>query len=195
MLSNSNLQLLDPGMSPMGDLVMQKSRGRQGFTLPEVLVTLAIVATLAAVLLPALNSQLSKGDAGRAASDLVSLQTAIGAFASDVRRYPGDMAQLNDTAAFTTDINGASLANLKTKWKGPYLTKTLVSGNMPTAFGATILGDFDPLTSYLVIELTNITQTDFNKVDQIIDETVSATSGQLRWVTGDTARFYATPLQ
>jgi prepilin-type N-terminal cleavage/methylation domain-containing protein len=179
----------------MGDLVMKKSRGRKGFTLPEVLVTLAIVATLAAVLLPALNSQLSKGDAGRAASDLVSLQTAIGVFASDVRRYPGDMAQLNDTAAFTTDINGASLANLKTKWKGPYLTKTLVSGNLPTAFGATILGDFDPLTSYLVIELTNMTQTDFNKVDQIIDETVSTTSGQFRWVTGDTARYYATPLQ
>ncbi|MDQ6718185.1 MAG: type II secretion system GspH family protein, partial [Gemmatimonadota bacterium] len=45
------------------------AKGRRGFTLAEVLVTLAIIAVMAAVLLPALNSQISKGDAGRLASD------------------------------------------------------------------------------------------------------------------------------
>jgi prepilin-type N-terminal cleavage/methylation domain-containing protein len=180
---------------------MKKSRERKGFTLPEVLVTLAIVATLAAVLLPALNSQLSKGDAGRAASDLVSLQTAIGAFASDVRRYPDSLAQL--TTAITTsntDINDAAYTSGHVaKWKGPYLSKSLVSNTLPTAFGGTITGDFESLaiggTNFLTVTVAPIAQADFDKVDLIIDETVSAVSGQLRWVTPDTARFYATPLQ
>jgi hypothetical protein len=85
------------------------------------------------------------------------------------------------------------------KWKGPYLSKSLVSGILPTAFGANIEADFASLalsgTNFLTVTVTPIAQADFDKVDEIIDETVSATSGQLRWVTGDTARFYATPLQ
>jgi prepilin-type N-terminal cleavage/methylation domain-containing protein len=181
---------------------MQKSRGRKGFTLPEVLVTLAIVATLAAVLLPALNSQLSKGDAGRGASDLVSLQTAIGAFASDIRRYPGDMAQLAEGPLSGTDILGNAFpSGAPAKWKGPYLTKSLVGGNLTTGFGATIVGDFDPVllgtTNYLVIEFTGISEPDFNKIDEIIDDSASSSTGQLRWsaAASGTGTFYAVPLQ
>lgn len=185
---------------------MQKSRGRKGFTLPEVLVTLAIVATLAAVLLPALNSQLSKGDAGRGASDLVSLQTAIGAFASDVRRYPGALSHLSVVPLATDlDINGTAYgAGLVARWKGPYLSKSLVSGALPTSFGATIRGTFIKellppanATNYLRIHFDPIAQADFNKIDEILDETVSSTAGQLQWSTGpaDTGKFYAVPVQ
>lgn len=179
---------------------MQKSRGRKGFTLPEVLVTLAIVATLAAVLLPALNSQLSKGDAGRAASDIVSLQTAVGAFASDVRRYPDSLSQL--TTAITTsnkDINGVNYTSgLVAKWKGPYLSKSLVGGILPTSFGANIGADFASLAlggvNFLTVTFSPIAQADFDKVDLIIDETVSSSTGQLQF-SGTTGTFYAAPLQ
>jgi prepilin-type N-terminal cleavage/methylation domain-containing protein len=185
---------------------MQKNRGRKGFTLPEVLVTLAIVATLAAVLLPALNSQLSKGDAGRGASDLVSLQTAIGAFASDVRRYPGAMVHLTTRPLSTdTDINGSAYgAGPVAKWKGPYLSKSLlgtgaVTDSLPTAFSATIRGPFRKAalgaTDYVAITFKTITLSDFNKVDEIIDESASSSTGQLRHATpGDSATYYAVPL-
>src|SRR5688500_4213907 len=115
-----------------------RTASRGGFTLPEVLVTIAIVATLAAVLLPALNNQLSKGDAGRLTSDLVAVQTAVGAFTSDVRRYPLDLTDLKTKPAGSDlDILGAAYGTtLVNKWRGPYLSKDLSSGSMPTGFGA-----------------------------------------------------------
>src|SRR6478672_9281642 len=94
---------------------------RFGFTLAEVLVTLAIIAIMAAVLLPALNQQIAKGDTGRLASDLTNIQTAAQAFVSDVHRYPSIMSQLT-TSVSGTDINSVAIpAALQLKWKGPYI--------------------------------------------------------------------------
>src|SRR5438552_3028167 len=79
----------------------------RGFTLAEVLVTLAIIAVMAAVLLPALNSQLSKGDTGRLESDLTTIQSAAQAFVSDVHRFPANVAALTTAiTSGTVDLNG-----------------------------------------------------------------------------------------
>ena len=181
---------------------MRTSR-RTGFTLPEVLVTIAIVATLAAVLLPALNGQLSKGEASRVSNDLLAVQSAVNTFVSDVRRYPGDLVHLTSgPITGLQDINSVAYpAVLAAKWRGPYLSKELIGGNFDTGFGAKIIGDLDPVLyngiNYVTVEMTPITQDDFNKVDQIIDEVVSSTSGQLRWSVANsgTATYFAVPVQ
>ena len=181
-----------------------RRQARRGFTLPEVLVTLAIVATLAAVLLPALNNQLSKGDAGRLTSDLVAVQTAVGAFTSDVRRYPLDLTDLKTKpASGDLDILGAAYgATLVNRWRGPYLSKDLSSTNMPTGFGANIAGTFTSTSyngiNYLTISVSPITLAEFNNIDQIIDETASSGAGQLTFTgtsVSGTATFYAVPIQ
>ena len=177
---------------------------RRGFTLPEVLVTLAIVATLAAVLLPALNNQLSKGDAGRLTSDLVAVQTAVGAFTSDLRRYPADLTDLK-TKPLSTDLDvlgnafGAVLIN---KWRGPYLSKDLSTGNLPTGHGANITGTFTRSSyndiEYLSISVSPLTPAEFDNIDQIIDETANSAAGQMRFTgttASGTATFYAVPIQ
>jgi prepilin-type N-terminal cleavage/methylation domain-containing protein len=183
-------------------MVVRRNRNRRGLTLPEVLVTLAIVATLAAVLLPALNSQLSKGDAGRLSSDLVSLQTAIGAFTSDVRRFPKELTQLNTPIATNQqDLLGQTYPqSLVNRWRGPYLGKSLVSNTLPSAFGASILNAFanesDGVNNYVAVKFSPITASDFEKVDLIIDEQASSTTGQLRWANGSgTGTFFAVPIQ
>lgn len=177
---------------------------RRGFTLPEVLVTLAIVATLAAVLLPALNNQLTKGDSGRLTSDLVAVQTAVGAFTSDVRRYPLDLTDLVTKPGSTDDdiLSNDFGSVLINKWRGPYLTKELSSGNMPTGYGATIAGTFTKTSyngiDYVTISVSPLTPKEFDSIDQIIDESANSTAGQLRF-TGNsvsgTATFYAVPIQ
>src|SRR5437763_232529 len=71
-------------------------RNRRGFTLGEVLVTVAIVAVLAAVVIPSIGSQITKGDLGRISSDLLTMRGGIEQFLSDVRRYPNSVGQLTN---------------------------------------------------------------------------------------------------
>jgi prepilin-type N-terminal cleavage/methylation domain-containing protein len=178
---------------------------RGGFTLPEVLVTIAIVATLAAVLLPALNNQLSKGDAGRLTSDLVAVQTAVGAFTSDVRRYPKLLVDLKTEPSATADdiLNNDYTAQLVNKWRGPYLSKDLTANDsLATGYGAHIKGTFTSESyngiQYLTISVSSLTEAEFNNIDQIIDETANSSTGQLRFsVSGTvgTVTFYAVPIQ
>ncbi len=180
-------------------------KARRGFTLPEVLVTIAIVATLTAVLLPALNNQLSKGDAGRLTSDLVAVQTAVGAFTSDVRRYPRILTDLKTKPSDTADdiLNNDYTASLVAKWRGPYLSKDLANNDsLQTGFGASIKGTFTSSTyngiQYLTISVAPLTQKEFENIDQIIDEAISSSGGQLTFVgnaTSGTASFYAVPIQ
>lgn len=174
---------------------------RAGFTLPEVLVTLAIVATLTAVLLPALNNQLSKGDASRVTNDIVAIRTAVGAFTSDVRRYPSALVQLK-TKPLATDVDvlgnqfGGTLIQ---RWRGPYLSKDLNGSNaMPTGYGGIISGTMGQTSyngiPYLNIQITGLTTDEFNNIDQIIDETANSSTGQLT-LSGTTAVWAATPIQ
>lgn len=175
---------------------------RAGFTLPEVLVTLAIVATLTAVLLPALNNQLSKGDASRVTNDIVAIRTAVGAFTSDVRRYPSALVQLKTVPGATDlDVLGNQFGGtLIQRWRGPYLSKDLSSGSnaMPTGYGAIISATMGQTTyngiPYLNIQITGLTTEEFNNIDQIIDETASSTAGQLM-LSGATAVWAALPIQ
>ena len=175
--------------------------GRAAFTLPEVLVTLAIVATLTAVLLPALNNQLSKGDASRVTNDIVAVRTAIGAFTSDVRRYPSALVQLK-TAPLSNalDVLGNPFGNtLIQRWRGPYLSKDLNGSNaVPTGYGGVISASLTTVTyngvPYLRIQITGLTEAEFNNIDQIIDETANSSTGQLTF-DGTTVNWAATPVQ
>ena len=85
---------------------MFKNRsGRNGFTLPEVLVTVAIVAVLAAVVVPAVTQQLGKGDAPAFVSSMNSMRTAITSFAADVRQLPGEVSQLGTAMVHVFDMS------------------------------------------------------------------------------------------
>ena len=177
---------------------------RAGFTLAEVLVTLAIIAVMAAVLLPALNSQLSKGDTGRLASDLTNLQTAAQAFVSDVHRYPSQVSELTTqplAASTTLDNTGANTAvipaTLLAKWKGPYLTKDVLGNTAGGTISATFTATQSASNSiwYLTVSVTGVSLSDFNAIDAILDEgATGSTTGSVRY-TGTTLTFLALPIQ
>lgn len=174
---------------------------KQGFTLAELLVGMAILALLAAVLVPAVTGQIAKGDVTRAIQDLTSIRTGVTQFVADVRRYPGRLSHL--TSQVTTaqrDVNGALYpATLVSRWKGPYVGRDLTT-SFTTGFGGATVDSLTRVTMqagvfYVTVQIAGITQADFDRMDVEIDGAVSATTGALRWSAGDTVRFLAMPIQ
>jgi prepilin-type N-terminal cleavage/methylation domain-containing protein len=179
--------------------------GLRGFTLAEILIALALIAILAAVLLPTVAGQILKGDAGRVMQDLEAVRAGSDQFLADVHRYPGKYSDLSTKITNTkTDINGNTYPNgLVSKWSGPYVTKDTVTAVVPTGFGGNIQNVFMKVAntngiSYLTIVVLGIAQPDFDRIDLQIDGTVDATKGLLRWNTAggvDSTKFLATPIQ
>jgi type IV pilus assembly protein PilE len=177
------------------------SRKRRGFTLAEVLVTIAIIAIMAAVLLPALNNQLSKGDTSRIASDLTNLQSGVQAFVSDIRQYPGTTNQLVNTLS-GNDISGVTFsASAIADWKGPYVSRDVLSN---TGGRATIASAFTKTTTsssdFLTISLSPITEDQFASLEATLDEgttsSTSSTAGIVRYSSPSSTLFFlVTPIQ
>lgn len=185
----------------------QSLRRRRGFSLAEVLVALAIIAMLAAVLIPAVAGQITKSDATRAIQDLTAIRTGVEQFVADVHRYPGKVSHLaNPITVAQRDVNiNLYPAGLVSRWKGPYLGRDSLTGGYQTGFGAVMRDSlvqltFQPTVNYATVIITGITETDFNRMDAEIDGTVGAITGLLRWVTGagsgvDTVKFLLIPIQ
>ena len=116
-----------------------RPENRKAFTLPEVLVTISLIAALGAVVVPAVAGQLKKGDPSRVGQDVAAIRGAVEQFLSDVRRYPAGIQQvtapisLTQAALQTTSQGNYGPADVA-RWKGPYLTKDSI-GAVSTGFG------------------------------------------------------------
>jgi prepilin-type N-terminal cleavage/methylation domain-containing protein len=118
---------------------MNTSRRRNGFTLPEILVTVTVIAVLAAAVVPAVTQYVNKGNTPASQQDIQQLQNAVTGFTADVRHYPGDLQQLvtpiiSDAAPCADlDCDGAATPVAYTpveaaRWKGPYTSAAISTG-------------------------------------------------------------------
>lgn len=189
---------------------MRTTRRTPGFTLAEILIALALIALLAAVLLPTVAGQILKGDAGRVMQDMDAVRGGIEQFLADVHRYPGKYSNLSTavSAADTShkDINGnAYTAGLALKWSGPYVTKDTMSATVETGFGGRIINLFvkDANTNgvdYVTVRIAGISSQDFFKIDEQVDGATADTAGAkitglLRFKAPDTVKYLAVPIQ
>jgi prepilin-type N-terminal cleavage/methylation domain-containing protein len=112
---------------------------RGGFTLPEILVTITVIAVLAAAVVPAVTQYVTKGNTPESTQDIRQLQSAVTGFTADVRHYPGDLQQLVTHIVATTgsgdslDFDGAATPIRFTavevvRWKGPYTSAAISTG-------------------------------------------------------------------
>jgi prepilin-type N-terminal cleavage/methylation domain-containing protein len=193
--------------------VMRRNRSnasflkKVGFTLAEILIALALIAVLAAVLLPAVAGQILKGDAGRVSQDLDAVRSGVEQFLADVHRYPGKYSDLTTKiTTVKTDINAnVYAAGLVAKWGGPYVSKDTMNATVETGFGGSIQNVFMKVANtnavdYLTVVITGIAGPDFDRLDAQVDGTGAnpRTTGLLRWVSSggvDSTKFLAVPIQ
>src|SRR5437762_7164045 len=167
----------------------RRPRTGRGFTLAEILVALALMALLAAVLLPTVAGQILKGDAGRTVQDLSAVQSGAQQFLADVHRYPGKYSDLSKiiTTANTDILSATYNAGLVAKWKGPYVTKDTVNSVVESGFGGNMTNVFGKFTNtnaiqYLTVVIVGISGPDFDKIDEQVDGApANRTSGLMRW--------------
>ena len=95
----------------------ERMRRRRGFTLLELLVVLAIIATLVAVVAPAIFRNVGDAKTDAAKSQIEILTLALDAYRLDNDSYPTSEQGL--AALRVRPTAGASPHN----WRGPYLRK------------------------------------------------------------------------
>lgn len=100
-------------------------------TIVEILIGLAILAIIAAVVLPTTAGQLREGHAAALANQLANLRDAIGNYRQNVGAYPISLTQLTSQPVGGVDACGTPLSNAEVNaWRGPYINQN-IAGNMP----------------------------------------------------------------
>lgn len=128
-----------------------KSRLRsKGFTLPEILVSITLVAILAAVVVPTITGQIKKGDQARIGEEFAAIRGGAEQFLSDIRKYPASIGQLSHLIVVTASpLPGTSLSTYGqadvNRWRGPYLTKDSIAASA-TGFNLNATTKFDTVS-------------------------------------------------
>ena len=128
---------------------------KRGFTLVETVVSVGIIAALAAVVYPAVVKQFDTADPTRIAEDLNSLSTAIETFGINTRpQQPDDIEDLvlrpvaGATSLDSTFSGSLYSTSEAAAWNGPYLGVSVVADAannvtiITTGFAATIPNHF-----------------------------------------------------
>lgn len=184
-----------------------EKRSRAGFTLPEVLVAVAMVGVLSAVVLPNVIGQMQKGEISRVVQDIQSVQQASQMFRSDIGSWPATIQDLVARSAVvpgSPSLNpGADYGKGANQWNGPYLARGDATGGLVTSLGGTIaafqtqLWDADDPSSaeFVAIVVTGITSEEANRIDSAVDggdtpntDVNDPSAGNVRFVTGSPDR-------
>jgi prepilin-type N-terminal cleavage/methylation domain-containing protein len=107
---------------------MTTRKPRRGFTLVETVVTVGIIAALAAVVYPTVVKQFDTADPARIAEDLGNIRTGLEAFGVNVRpQLAGDIEDLINRPIITagtldsTSTGSAYTSIEQAAWLGPYV--------------------------------------------------------------------------
>jgi prepilin-type N-terminal cleavage/methylation domain-containing protein len=115
-----------------------RSANRAGFTLVETVVTVGLLAVLAAFVVPSVIRKADSADPVKVANDLNAISTAIQTFTSDMKGImPGDIQDLTQPILVSSVCNAVSpcdstishreayTASQAVLWRGPYLSASV----------------------------------------------------------------------
>ena len=189
-----------------------KIRSKRGFSLPEVLVAVAMVGVLAAVVLPSVVGQISKGEISRVVQDLQAVETGASLFRSDVGRWPRQLEDLVEVPnADDLSLSGTAYGTGNdplTTWNGPYLSRGSAGIGLTTSLGGVFELDYPGTfrlgtwngSEFVVIAIENITEAQAEEISLAIDgiddvDNTNDAHGKVRHVSDGGVRllYYASP--
>src|SRR4051812_29887216 len=129
-------------------------KARRGFTLVETIVTVGLIAVLAAFVVPTVVQKAAVGDPVKVVNDLTAIRTALEGYANDTKVLPNSIWQLTAKPSVLNhqiDSVGASTGTTLTAvqailWNGPYLSTSIDSlpaGTLETGFGSQIVNQLE----------------------------------------------------
>lgn len=113
--------------------VPRSRRGERtdGFTLVETIVTIGLIAAIAAFVIPTVVQKAGAGDPVKLQNDLNTVRTAIETFSTDVKAsFPHQISSLTSRPQAGVDRlidSTAMTANQAAVWHGPYIAATIGS--------------------------------------------------------------------
>lgn len=69
-------------------LIPPRDKGKEGFTLMEMVITLSVIAILTAIMVPIISNNIQSARFTRASSDVATLGKAVTAFRNDTAQWP-----------------------------------------------------------------------------------------------------------
>lgn len=159
---------------------------RGGYTLVEVLVTLAVLVVISAILVPVMWSGGTSARIDAADTALQDVTDAIDGFRDDVGKWPPGLSQLVfPLTTGMTDLCGSGYTGgERNSWAGPYLIQTIPAGGLPVGIGTLQTGftyQFISGRPYIALTVTGVEENDAVALDDQVDGDGSASAGTVRW--------------
>lgn len=165
-------------------------RDAAGFAMVELIVGLAVMVMLVATITPVTIAALDRARVERARDILLQLEEAVIAFEDDTNDWPGNLSHLSSQISTSMQrLCGANYNNGDVnQWSGPYINKPIDSSGASVVIGTAqdVIGDYSPTTSlrYLYFSVPTVQDESILLLDQLVDNSNGASSGNIWWVTG-----------
>jgi prepilin-type N-terminal cleavage/methylation domain-containing protein len=154
---------------------MNTKARRRGFTLPEVLVTVTVVAVLAAVVVPAVSQFATKGDGPSTMQDFSAIRTAVTSYVSVNKKFPSNLTDLTPFASQLSLATSAPTATYTSQGYGLQIVNALVD--------STIAGNH-----FVVLKINAAAHGTCDQIDSSIDAGTGGTVGSFVYdATANTA--------
>jgi prepilin-type N-terminal cleavage/methylation domain-containing protein len=162
----------------------------RGFTLTEILVSIAMIAILAATIYPTVMGRVRSASTTSLSQTFAGLSAGIAEYKRATGHYPGSLLLLTTPPIFSDlDICAAQTgATAVALWRGPYASRPIPSSGIPMGDGTIPTGLRRVIISgtyaYLMIDAAAVPQSTADDLESQLDGgTADGTAGTIRYTT------------